>query len=470
MILREKKKTKVYELSRALKLKEAELITILETLNVEGSTKFSPISDEDVDRVKSWCSEHQGPDVVEKRVGSTVRRRRRKVVEKPAPEVEVSVSESEKVAADSSTPSVSDDLTGVSSDAAVVDEAAPPVEGDPVAEVVSTEDTTSQVPEPSLQTIGVEAENVAPTAELKVDVEPSLETVVEVETDLVPESGPAVLEKTLPDVVDDPVAAPEVAVVAGEESAVAVVQDSEKEGSLPVVTTKKKKGVKEERGARVIGRVALSDLGTRPGGRPARSKPKKAETTPAGARPVRVAIPAAPATPVENDSSAKKGRKTRKKDVTPDADKGFNDSAKRTRKGSRRSVIKDFNFSEGRGKGRKGRGSKRKGGQKTEITMPKMIKRVVKITDAITVGELAKKMGVKAGEVISKLMGLGSMVTINQMIDFDTAVLVAEEYGHTVENVAFDEELVLKRTEDNPEDLQARPPVVTIMGHVDHGK
>ncbi|NPA25904.1 MAG: translation initiation factor IF-2, partial [Deltaproteobacteria bacterium] len=109
-------------------------------------------------------------------------------------------------------------------------------------------------------------------------------------------------------------------------------------------------------------------------------------------------------------------------------------------------------------------------GQKTEITVPKQIKRVIKISDAISVGELAKKMGVKAGEVIGKLMGLGTMATINQMIDYETAVLVADEFGHTVENVAFDEELVLETVEDKPEDLVSRPPVVTIMGHVDHGK
>src|SRR5262249_22276532 len=111
--------------------------------------------------------------------------------------------------------------------------------------------------------------------------------------------------------------------------------------------------------------------------------------------------------------------------------------------------------------------------RKTEITVPRASKRVIKISEVITVGDLARDMGVKAGEVIKKLMGLGMMATINQVLDADTATLIASEFDHQVENVAFDADSALEvehRVEEQETALMPRSPVVTIMGHVDHGK
>ena len=108
--------------------------------------------------------------------------------------------------------------------------------------------------------------------------------------------------------------------------------------------------------------------------------------------------------------------------------------------------------------------------KKTEVTVPKPIKRIIRITEVIAVGDLAKRMGVKGGELIKKLMEMGVMVNINQPIDADIASLVASEFGYEVEKVSLERQELLERKEDLPEQLQPRPPVVTIMGHVDHGK
>lgn len=122
-------------------------------------------------------------------------------------------------------------------------------------------------------------------------------------------------------------------------------------------------------------------------------------------------------------------------------------------------------------KGRKGgKGKTTVHGQKPLITIPKAIKRRIKIDDAIIVSDLAKRMGVKASEIIKKLMSLGVMATINHTIDFDTAAIVAEEFNYEVEQAPSVEKLILKTEKDDPDKLIARPPVVTIMGHVDHGK
>ena len=99
------------------------------------------------------------------------------------------------------------------------------------------------------------------------------------------------------------------------------------------------------------------------------------------------------------------------------------------------------------------------------------IVREVQIPEAIVVSELANRMAERSAEVVKALMKMGMMVTQNQTIDADTAELIVEEFGHKTVRVSdSDVEDVIKETEDDEKDLKSRPPVITIMGHVDHGK
>jgi translation initiation factor IF-2 len=192
------------------------------------------------------------------------------------------------------------------------------------------------------------------------------------------------------------------------------------------------------------------------------------ESVPAAAREARETRPGAEAKPAaaEVKKPEVKPKKRGKREVVEMPPRG-----KPVKKREIRERADLYAEGEVRGVPGKRRGL-RKGIKKVsraELTVPKAIKRRIKVGESITVGDLAKRMGIKSSEVIKQLLGMGVMANINYPIDFDAAVLVANEFGFEVERAAMLEEDLLAAVAQEGESTP-RPPVVTIMGHVDHGK